>query len=142
MADKHAGGRPLKFATPKVLQKAVDDYFESLIVRDKEGKVEYTENPTVSGLAYHLDVCTVTLTNYSNRDEFFSIIKRAKQKVEIALEKRLYGTAPTGAIFNLKCNFGKRDGGEPVQPEAPESFKPSYTVRPAVSDVEVTRGVK
>jgi len=105
MAEKNKGGRPLKFATPKILQNAVDLYFESLTVTN-EGGEDIVTPPTVSGLAYHLDIDTESLRSYEKRDEFFAIIKRAKQRVQIALEQRLYGNAPTGAIFNLKCNFG------------------------------------
>jgi len=104
MTKKNKGGRPLKFATPKILQNAVDLYFESLTVPGKDGDI--VTPPTVSGLAYHLDIDTRTLVNYELKDKFFPIIKRAKQRVQIALEQRLYGNAPVGAIFNLKCNFG------------------------------------
>lgn len=104
-------GRPLKFATPQDLQKAVDLYFISLESEDKEGNIVH-HPPTISGLAYALDIETASLRSYEKRDAFFSIIKRAKQKVEIALEQRLYENAPTGSIFNLKCNFGYRDNAD------------------------------
>lgn len=96
-------GRPLKFETPEELQAAVDAYFESLA----EG-----EPPTVSGLAYHLDVDTKTIRNYEGREEFFPTVKRAKQRIEMHLERCLYGNSVTGLIFNLKNNFGWKDKTE------------------------------
>jgi len=118
MTKKNKGGRPLKFATPEMLQSAVDLYFESLIVPSDDGH-DIVTPPTVSGLAYHLDIDTRSVINYENRDGFFPIIKRAKQRVEQVLEQRLYEQGPTGAIFNLKCNFNWNDAPEQTTQEQP-----------------------
>ena len=94
-------GRPVKFTNAEDMQAAVDEYFNKC---EEEGDIV-----TVSGLAYHLGMATETLRLYGQKDEFFATVKRAKQRVEIFLETRLYGTSPTGAIFNLKNNFGWKD---------------------------------
>ena len=112
MSKKNKGGRPMKYPTPELLQEAVDLYFESLVQVDEETGETLRTPPTVSGLAYALDMETETVRAYGEKDKFSAIIKRAKQQVEIALEGRLYGTAPTGAIFNLKCNFNYRDSDD------------------------------
>lgn len=100
------------------MQKAVDAYFDGL----KDGVP-----PTVTGLALHLDVDTKTLRNYEVKPEFLPTVKRAKQRIENALECGLWGGQVTGLIFNLKNNFGWKDkteqehsgpGGGPIQTQA------------------------
>ena len=142
MAEKKEFKRPLKFPKPEDLQKAVDLYFESLVIYDSNGNKEGEKPPTVSGLAYALDVETETLRNYEKRDKYFAIIKRAKQRVEMALEERLFGNAPTGSIFNLKCNFGYRDNVDQSSSDDAKPIKPVFNVSEAKSDVKVTRGAK
>jgi hypothetical protein len=110
-------GRPLKYKDPQEMQQDIDAYFASC---------DDDNPPLISGLAYHLDMTTESLRNYQNRDEFFATIRKAKQKVEMALEKRLNQAAPVGAIFSLKNNFGWKDkseqelsgpDGKPIQTE-------------------------
>jgi hypothetical protein len=96
-------GRPPKFKTPKDMQAAVDDYFA--LCNDENP-------PLISGLAYHLDMTTESLRRYGEDDEFSATVKKAKQRVEIALEKRLQSNSPVGAIFSLKNNFGWKDKSE------------------------------
>ncbi|MET0014463.1 MAG: terminase small subunit [Sedimenticola sp.] len=114
-------GRPPIFETAEQMQKAIDSYFEGC---DKE------KTPvTVSGLAYALNMTTETLRIYGEKEEFSATVKRAKQRVEIALEKHLLTSkSAVGAIFNLKNNFGWKDkqaqeisgpDGGPIQTEAP-----------------------
>lgn len=109
-------GRPPKYSAVEDMQQKIDDYFAECLAREKP--------PTVSGLAYALDMSTRALRDYEAKDEFLPTVKRAKQRVEVALEERLDGQAPAGAIFNLKNNFGWRDktesevsgpGGGPVE---------------------------
>lgn len=95
------GGRPLKFDNCLDLDGMCHLYFEECEDNKK--------HPTVSGLAYFLDVDRKTITNYSNREEFFPTIKRAKAYIESYLEQWLYGNNVTGTIFNLKNNFGWTD---------------------------------
>ena len=68
----------------------------------------------MSGLAFSLDIDRRTLTNYSNKESFFPLIKKAKQKVEQQLEENaLMGKAnATFTIFNLKNNYGWQDKTE------------------------------
>jgi len=99
-----AGGRPLKFNNCLDLDGMCHLYFEEC----KEEK----EHPTVSGLAYFLDVDRKTITNYQSRGEFFPTIKRAKAYIEAYLEQKLFGNTVTGVIFNLKNNFEWKDKQE------------------------------
>ena len=96
-------GRPPKFKTPEDMQRAIDEYF-ALCDDDNP--------PLISGLAYHLDMTTESLRRYGEDDEFSVTVKKAKQRVEMALEKRLGQNAPVGAIFSLKNNFGWKDKTE------------------------------
>jgi hypothetical protein len=103
-------GRPPKYETPEEMQEIIDAYFEGdAYMGEGDAKVFA---PTVSGLALALDMSTEALRNYQDKDEFLATIKKAKQKVEVALEQRLHGQAVTGTIFNLKNNFGWKDKTE------------------------------
>lgn len=99
--------RPVKYSTVEEMQEAIDHYF------DIEAYMGEGDNrifaPTVEGLAYALDLTRQGLIEYQDKPEFSDTIKRAKQRVAIALEQRLYGQSVTGAIFNLKNNFGWKD---------------------------------
>ena len=96
-------GRPPKFKTPEDMQASVDEYF---------AMCDDDNPPLISGLAYHLDMTTESLRRYGEDDEFSATVKKAKQRVEIALEKRLQANSPVGAIFSLKNNFGWKDKSE------------------------------
>jgi hypothetical protein len=94
-----AGGRPLKFETPEALQNACDSYFAT------------EDHVTLSGLALHIGIDRRSLINYADRDEFFPIIKNARQKVEAHYEKlTIYSDRPTGVIFALKKHGMERFG--------------------------------
>lgn len=102
---KHAGGRPPKYKTKEEMQKKIDKYFAEC---DKE-----RDPYTVTGLAMALDIDRRTLLNYSEKDEFFPTIKKAKLRVENYLEKRLIkDSSTTGIIFNLKNNYDWKDKQE------------------------------
>lgn len=96
-------GRPPKFETPEEMQVSIDAYFASC---------DDDNPPLISGLAYHLGMTTESLRRYGEDDEFSATVKRAKQRVEMALEKRLSQQSPVGAIFSLKNNFGWKDKTE------------------------------
>lgn len=106
-------GRPLAFKSLEDLEEAVDLYFETDAYIETgisdTGEPIKMYAPTMSGLALSLGVDRKTITNYANRDEFFPAIKKARSRVEVALEQRLYGNNVTGVIFNLKNNFDWRD---------------------------------
>jgi hypothetical protein len=96
-------GRPPKFKTPEDMQQAIDQYF---------AQCNDDNPPLISGLAYHLDMATESLRRYGENDEFSAIVKKAKQRVEIAVEKNLHSSACTGSIFWLKNNAGYKDKTE------------------------------
>lgn len=103
-------GRPPKYKTPEEMKKVIDEYFDTDAWVEVNGKAEF--QPTVTGLAFALDMDRDTLLNYEKKKEFIGTIKRAKQRIAIALEQRLYGNTVTGVIFNLKNNFGWKDKQE------------------------------
>lgn len=120
MADepKHAGGRPLIFDSPEKLLEAITAYFDG------------TERPTLAGLAYGLGIDRSTLYNYAERDQFFHIIKKARERIEAAYEERLvWDNSPTGTIFALK-NMGWKDRNEvaPVDPDG-NALKQELTIK-------------
>lgn len=108
--ERNESGRPLLFESPEEMQKVIDEYFRT------DAFIEQGENiifaPTISGLAFALGMSRQTLLNYQNKDLFFGTVKRAKDRVAIALEQKLYGNTVTGVIFNLKNNFGWTDKTE------------------------------
>jgi len=103
-------GRPLKFKTPELMQSAIDDYFVTDAFMGEGENQVYA--PTVSGLAFHLGMSTEAFRNYEEKDKFLATVKRAKQRIELAIEQRLFGNNVTGCIFNLKNNFGWKDKTE------------------------------
>ena len=99
-------GRPMKFKSVEELQTKIDNYFKECN--------ENNEIYTVTGLAMALDTDRQTLVNYSNREEYFDTIKKAKQKIENQMVNRaLTGVYnPTVSIFLMKNNFGYVDKQE------------------------------
>lgn len=120
MTPKHAGGRPLAFKTVEALQKAIDEYFDhcdNRLVKGYDNKTneEFAyispEPYTMSGLAYAIGIDRRTLIDYSERPEFLPTVKRARDRVESDIERRMSdkATFTPGLIFNAKNNFGWRD---------------------------------
>ncbi len=106
-------GRPLKFQSVQELDDAIELYFQTdAFINDGEDR---SFRPTMSGLALFLECDRKTLLNYSHKGEFFLSLKKAKSRVEQALEQRLYSNSVAGVIFNLKNNFGWIDKQEVVQ---------------------------
>ena len=101
MSERKQMGRPLKWQSVEELQQQIDQYFE--------------ETPssrwTITGLAMALDTSRETLINYSERENFFDTIRRAKIKVENEYEIDLREKCHAGNIFALK-NFGWKDKTE------------------------------
>lgn len=105
MQEKHAGGRPPKYKTAEEMQEKIDKYFEQC---DKDN-----DPYTITGIAIALDIDRKTLLNYSDKEEFFPTIKKAKLRVENYLEKRLVKNSNvTGIIFNLKNNYDWKEKQE------------------------------
>lgn len=114
-------GRPKKFETVEDLQKQIEEYFNDCFLEHKKenGEVilgEQIRPFTITGLAVALDTTRETLLNYENNIEnatFSDTIKRAKQIIHRYAEEYLYdGKNQTGAIFNLKNNWGWVDRTE------------------------------
>lgn len=125
------GGRPPKYKTVEELQSLISAYFRScwkqkldmfgnpIFVKDRSGKK--TEEPvlvqfkpyTVSGMARAIGTTRDLLIDYEAKDKFSDTIKRAKQICQEYAEESLFvGKNPTGAIFNLKNNWGWKDKTE------------------------------
>lgn len=96
-------GRPLLFATPELMQEAIDAYYKDCETRQVP--------LTMSGLADALDTSRKVICEYEGRDEFSNTIKRARRKVERQVEEAMLtrDRQVAGHIFNLKNNFGWRD---------------------------------
>lgn len=113
-------GRKLKFKTVEELQEKIDEYFEycdNRLVQGYDNKTNEQfayispEPYTMSGLAYFLEIDRKTLINYKRRDEYFHTIKKARNRVEMDIERRMNdkNTFTPGLIFNAKNNFGWKD---------------------------------
>jgi hypothetical protein len=130
--EKHAGGRPVKYKTEPELRNAINQYF------DHDAMVDLGEyksfQPTMAGLARSVGLSRQGLLNYSKKEEFFDTIKDARLRVEEALENRLYGNSPTGAIFNLKNNFGWKDKTETDLSSSDGSMTPKATKITNITD--------
>ena len=99
-------GRPKIFNDVKEVEEKINAYFNYC---------EEKEKPyTMSGLAYYLGISRQTLVNYSNQDQFFDTIKKARDRVQMQLEENalLNKANPTFTIFNLKNNFDWKDSNE------------------------------
>lgn len=131
---KNKGGRPLKFKTVEELETKIEAYFKScwrqkvdmfgnpVYLKDKNGKK--TDEPvmvqiepyTVTGMAVFLGTNREVLLQYEAKQRFFDTIKRAKERCHAYAEEQLFiGKNPTGAIFNLKNNWGWKDKTETEQ---------------------------
>lgn len=111
-------GRPVKYETVEELQKIIDEYFDWCDNRtmrvwdDKTKSEQLILNPapyTMSGLAWRLGLSRQSLINYSEKTEFLDAIKQARSRIHEDVETRLMEKQATGAIFNLKNNFGWKD---------------------------------
>lgn len=120
--QKHPGGRPPLYTSEDELKRIIDEYFDYCDNRiqrvysaKSDGVIEIIDPApyTMSGLARALDMSRDTLVEYSKKDQFSDTIRRARNRVHEDVERRLMeGKAQTGAIFNLKNNFGWKDKSE------------------------------
>lgn len=109
-------GRPPKFSSVEQLESLIESYFEDCKQRN--------EPPFITEMCVWLDTSRKVLLEYENKPEFSNTIKRAKQRCEAAIEKGMLTNKmnATGAIFNLKNNYGweeriKQDNSHTVSPE-------------------------
>ena len=96
-------GRPRVFKSVEEVEEKINAYFNYC---------EEKEKPyTMSGLSYYLGISRQTLVNYSNQDQFFDTIKKARDRVQMQLEENALSNKanPTFTIFNLKNNFDWKD---------------------------------
>lgn len=105
-------GRPLKYTSNEQVKEIIDQYFSEVGDAYIGNGDDKRYIPTMSGLAYALDLSRQGLLDYSHKAEFYDTIKKARLKVEISLEQRLAGSSPVGTIFNLKNNFNWKDRTE------------------------------
>jgi hypothetical protein len=134
-------GRPKKFQTVEELETAIQNYFNSCFIQRRErikiknendDGYEYVDSPvtdatgepvfdqirpfTVTGLAVALDTTRDLLLDYEKKPEnaiFSDTIKKAKEIIHRYAEEYLFdGKNQTGAIFNLKNNWGWVDRSE------------------------------
>lgn len=109
-------GRPPLYNNTIDFENKVDEYFEfgheirKVLVGSKDSK-ELVDMPvfTITGLALFLGFeSRQSLYDYSKKDGFSYIVKKAQLRIENMYEGQLQSGAPTGAIFALK-NMGWRD---------------------------------
>ncbi len=105
------GGPPFKFNTVEELKKAIQGYFNSLLVEDPKTKLRVQmELATVTGLGLYIGLTRQGIIGYEKRDQLHDVIRRAKQMIEAQLESALYSGKPcAGVIFSLKNNWGWTD---------------------------------
>jgi len=117
------GGRPLKFTSVAIMQKAIDEYF-------KESE-EKKKPLTISGLAMALGMTTETLRMYAEKDKFSATVKKSKQIVEEYIECLLIsGQAAAGSIFWLKNNAGWKDKTETDVTSGGKPLDNVFTINP------------
>lgn len=120
MEEKKTRGRPLKFKSPEEMQVKIDKWINDRLnntvkVLTKSGDVVEIDKPlplTVTSLAVALDTTRDTLITYSEKDEFFDTIKKAKALCLQDAEDRLYTNFTPGVIFSMKNNYGWTDKQE------------------------------
>ncbi len=130
--EKKKPGRKPKYTDPKELKKRIDKYFEECegsLLRDKEGNpmlykgmpiYEGKKVPSVAGLALacgfiyrqSLDwyIKRATEEDKDDPDSFYSIIKAAKLRIEVAnIDASMNRESFQGARIQLLSNYGYSD---------------------------------
>lgn len=123
-------GRPQLYKNKEALSRIVDLYFLTIKVHIAQARGDEDAlllldglsgddllivndiddvRPTMSGLALALNMDRRSLLNYSKKEKYFPTIKKARDRIESALEQNLYGHSVAGTIFNLKNNFDWED---------------------------------
>ena len=114
-------GRPPKYQTAEEMQILIDAYFKECQdntsqVVTKEGLVVDVSDPLIpcyAGLAYALDMDRHQLWNYSNKEDFYPTLKKARNHITKMLEMSTINSKnnPAGKIFIAK-NYGYTDKQE------------------------------
>ena len=120
MSEEKKTGRPPMYKTPKEMQERIDADFveckgkpfidgDGMYVKDKNGFpiIIETHPPTITGLALALGFNSrQALLNYQCKPEFHDTVMRAKARVEMYAEERLFDKdGANGAKFSLANNF-------------------------------------
>lgn len=100
------GGRPPFYSDPKVMESAINDYFDNC----PDKKTIVVGNATIEipvysicGLAYHLGFeSRQSFYAYEDNEVFSYIIRRARLRIEMKYEQNLQNANATGSIFALK----------------------------------------
>lgn len=134
--DNQPGGRPLKFNSPEQVQELIDKYFLECKTEQKP--------PTVTGLALALGTYRDVLIRYENKnDEYYNVIKTAKEKCQSFAEEQLYcGKNAAGTIFALKNNWKWRDEQTVTIENANEYLKMVIVDLKELLDQELTEEMK
>lgn len=116
------GGHPPLYDSAEEMAVIIDEYFNYCDAKTKEIWSEKNGTMVVpdpqpyamSGLAYALEMDRRSLINYASRDKFFLTLKRARERVEADVERRMLhkDTFTPGLIFNAKNNFDWKDKTE------------------------------
>lgn len=96
-------GQPRLFKSAADLQERVDNYFAYA----EENKKPYS----IAKLALYMGCDRQTIYNYEKDQEYFDIIKKAREKCIANLEERLLEFGNAGQIFIAK-NYGYTDRQE------------------------------
>lgn len=122
MTGRRTGaGRPPRYRSRAELKEKIEAYFKDCEgepvedpetgrpMIDKRGNQVYAGRrpPTVTGLALALGFATrKSLLEYEAKPQFADLITRAKSRIEMYAEERLYDRdGCMGARFNLRNNF-------------------------------------
>ncbi len=120
MAEEKKVGRPPKYKSVAAMEEKIEEYFkgcerapyltpEGEPLTDKYGHICYkpARPPTITGLALALGFTSrQALLNYQGKDKFVDAVTRAKARVEMYTEERLFDKdGANGAKFSLANNF-------------------------------------
>lgn len=136
--EKHPGGRPPKFGSPEELQAKIDQYFDlckGKLATDSFGNPIVDKHfkpvilgarpPTVCGLAHHLGISRRSLLNYKSRPTFEYIVGRARLRIEMYTNERLFDREGySGARFVIATSFAQETADEVKNPPRPVVFVP------------------
>jgi len=122
----------LKFASTRVLDKLIIQYFEWIegehhieqkeikgILTDEKVCDRESEPPTIAGLAFHLGFCSLQqMEQYEATGKYAWLIQRGRLRIIAEYEKKLHTGPSSGAIFALKDLIGSHNKDEHKQSEA------------------------
>jgi hypothetical protein len=101
-------GQPRKWESPEKLDADIKEYFEYCRVNKRP--------LTIAGMAAYLGCDRQTIYNYSYKDEYFDVIKKARNKIIAYIEEELMIKGTAGQIFVAK-QYGYKDTQEIITHE-------------------------